>query len=108
MSDSKSKLVASLEEIPGLEHKPWLDRTDGFSTLHFRGREIGHFHNFNELDLRLGRNLIAREGLSHHSDSKNHPNRANSSHYIELRFERETDLAKVIQLVKLTISNLSK
>ena len=72
----KTKLLRELEHISGLEHREWPERTDGFSTLHFNGKEIAHFHHFNELDLRLGKALIQREGLIHPTDSQKHPKRS--------------------------------
>jgi hypothetical protein len=43
-------------------------RDDGFSSLHFEGKEFAHFHGDNELDIRLGRDIIKREGLVHPTD----------------------------------------
>ena len=97
----KTKLLRKLEHIYGLEHREWPERTDGFSTLHFNGKEIAHFHHFNELDLRLGKALIQREGLTHPADSKKHPKRSKNSPYIELRFHSEADLPEIVRLVRL-------
>ena len=107
MTEHKEKLLSLLEDVSGLEHKEWPERTDGFSTLHFNGKEIAHFHHFNELDLRLGKVLIKQEGLVHYSDSKNHPKRAKSSPYIELRFQNDKDILEVVRLVKLSIAKVS-
>ncbi len=103
MGKLKDELVIRLEEIPGVEHVPWPDRDDGFSTLNLNGDEIGHFHDFNELDLKLGKKLIKREGLTHYPDSKNHPKRGVSSQYIEIRFERKSELDELVRLVELLI-----
>jgi hypothetical protein len=104
MVSLKKKLVAQLEKVPGIEHVPYPDRDDGFSGLNFQGKEIAHFHNFNELDLKLGKKLIKREGLTHYSDSINHPNRGANSQYIELRFNNQAELNEVVRLVKLLIA----
>ena len=104
MSKLKAELVSRLAEIPGVTHQPWPDREDGFSTILIEGKEIAHFHNFNELDLKLGRNLIAEEGLQHNSNSVTHPNRVEGSNYIELRFNRTNNLAEVVRLVKLAVA----
>ena len=97
----KEKLIDKLEEIPGIEHRPWPSRDDGFSTLHLNDKEIGHFHNFNELDLRLGKKLIKSERLKQDFDSTHHPNRSPNSSYFEFRFQRTRDLDKIVRLVKL-------
>lgn len=104
MVSLKKKLVAQLEKVSGIEHVPYPDRDDGFSGLNIQGKEIAHFHNFNELDLKLGKKLIKREGLTHYSDSKNHPNRGINSQYIELRFNNQAELNEVVRLVKLLIA----
>ncbi len=57
----KTLLVEKVPQIPGISHKPWPERDDGFATLHFCGKEISHFHNFREIDLRPGRKLIKKE-----------------------------------------------
>lgn len=103
----KAELVARLEAIPGITHVPWPGRDDGFSTIRFRDREIGHFHHFNELDLRLGRKLIRSEGLTHPPDSSRHPDRSANAPFVELRFDRRGDLARIIGLVELLTRELS-
>ena len=107
MAQLKAELIKRLEKIPGLTHKPWPDRDDGFSTIHFKGREIGHFHNVNELDLRLGAKTIRKEGLKHFPDSVNHPRRSPSSPFVELRFDSARDLDRVVRLVNLLIEDVS-
>ncbi len=108
MSGLKDQLIESLERIPGLEHRLWPERVDDFSTLHYDGKEVGHFHNSNELDLRLGKKLIRVEGLHHHPDSNYHPNRTVGSQYIELRFCKISDLADIVRLVQLAVDGLAK
>lgn len=108
MGALKDELIVRLERIPGVSHVPWPDRSDGFSGVRFRRKEIGHFHNFNELDLRLGKKLIKRQGLRHYPDSEVHPKRGAGSQYIELRFRRRKDLDEVVKLVELLVVELSK
>lgn len=107
MNNLKDKLVARLERIPGICHVPYPARDDGFSGLVFQGREIGHFHDFNELDLRLGKTLIRQQGLAHPPDSHVHPGRRAGSSYIELRFHREQDLDGIVRLVALLTEDLA-
>jgi hypothetical protein len=103
-SKLKQLLVGQLEQIPGVVHQPWPDRDDGFSALLFRGKDLGHFHNFHELDLRLGKALIKAEGLRHPADSKQHPGRSLNSPFIELRFHNERDVAQIVRLVQLAVT----
>jgi hypothetical protein len=69
----------------GVEHRPVPGREDGFSSLCYGGEAFAHFHNDNELDIRLTRSIIDRKGLAHPRNSVAHPNRTNKSHWIELR-----------------------
>lgn len=108
MAALKDELIVRLEKIPGISHVPYPERQDGFSALNHRGKEIGHFHNFNELDLRLGKRLIKREGLMHYPDSKNHPKRGPNSQFVEIRFHRRQDLDKLVRLVELLVEEGSK
>ena len=101
----KNELVRRLEQIPGVTHEPWPSRDDGFSTLHYQGKEIGHFHHFQELDLKLGKKLIRQEGLSHPKDSVSHPKRAAGSAYIELRFANTSQLDRIVELVNLLVES---
>ncbi len=106
MARLKEDLVALLEEIPGVTHEDWPDRDDGFSTILFDGKEIGHFHHWGELDLALGAKLIKREGLKHPPDSTVHPKRSPNSRYIELRFDRAAELDEIVRLVRLLVESL--
>ena len=108
MDSLKKELVTRIERIRGLTHVPYPDRDDGFSTIALNGKEIGHFHHFNELDLKLGKKLIKREGLTHYPDSENHPNRSPNSQFIELRFHQKSDLNKIIELIELLVADQSK
>ncbi|MBE9032186.1 DUF5519 family protein [filamentous cyanobacterium LEGE 11480] len=101
MSNLKLNLVTALERIPGITHQPWPERDDGFSTIHFHDREIAHFHNFNEIDLRLGRRLIKQEKLTPPTDSIHHPKRSANSQFLEMRFTQTQDIQRIVHLVKL-------
>ena len=99
----KMLLIDKVQQIPGVSHTPWPERDDGFSTLHFQNKEIGHFHNFQEIDLRLGRKLIKAEGLTHYTDSKNHPNRSANSIFMERRFANKKEVEDIVRLIKLAV-----
>ena len=96
-------LISRLVEL-GAEHAPYPDRDDGFCGLRYNGREIAHFHGFNELDLRLTKKVILSEGLVHPPDSTVHPKRGVGSHWIELRFNRKSDLDEIVRLVQLALA----
>jgi hypothetical protein len=105
MADVRSQLIGRLQEL-GIEHRPFPGRDDGFASLFYRGKDFAHFHNDRELDLRLTRAVIRREGLEHPPDSAVHPKRSKNSQWIEIRFAAAKDLDRVVRLVKLAIEEL--
>ncbi len=106
MTTLKQQLVQKLEAISGIEHRPWPDRTDGFSAVRYRDKELAHFHNDHELDLKLTKSLIKQEGLKHYCDSKIHPKRSVNSPWIELRFTKSSDVDEIVRLVKIAVSKM--
>ena len=105
MADLREELIRRLEKF-GVEDRPLPGRDDGFSGLRYGGKELAHFHSDNELDLRLTKAVIAREGLVHPAGSLVHPNRSPKSPWIEIRFTRAAQLDEVVRLVKLAIEQL--
>lgn len=98
----KHHLLAELAPIDGLEARP--SPVAGGTALFFRGREFAHFHHDGELDLRLGAARIRALGLAHPAGSVQHPTRAASSPWIELRFSSAADVQRVADLVRLAVS----
>jgi len=101
MGKLRAELVKRLERISGLEDRP--SKVAGGSAIFYRDKEIAHFHHDNEIDVRLTRKIIRREGLNHPTDSKIHKHRSPSSDWIELRFKKPEDLDVGIWLFKLTL-----
>ncbi len=102
MSDLRRQLVARLEKL-GVEHRPWPGRDDGFASLCYKGKDFAHFHHDHELDIRLTKPVIDREGLEHPAGSTVHPNRSKKSHWIEVRFTTTAQLERAVRLVKLAL-----
>jgi len=100
MSSIRKQLVRELLKIEGVTEKNWPDRSDGFSSLQVDGKEFAHFHNDNEIDIRLTKGIISKEKLVHPSTSKNHPNRSKNSPWIEIHFFDENDIEKITMLLK--------
>jgi hypothetical protein len=101
----RKQLVRELGKL-GVEEHVVPGRDDGFAGLTFKGADIGHFHDDREVDLRLGKQLIACEGLKHSADSRVHPKRSKNSPWVEVRLESEGDIERIIHLVKLSIAKL--
>ena len=105
MATLRDKLIVRLEKL-GVEHRPLPGREDGFAALCYAGKPFAHFHNDNELDIRLTKAIIKREGLQHPPGSISHPNRSRTSHWIEVRLTKPADLDRLTDLVKLAIAQI--
>lgn len=106
---SNNKLRQRLSErlrALGVEEKAWPGRDDGFASLEFRGKEFAHFHSHAEIDIRLGKDVIKREGLVHPADSTVHPGRAKSSPWYEMKVASVADVDEAVRLVRMAIQKL--
>jgi hypothetical protein len=105
MATLRARLIELVKEF-GVEDRPLPGRADGFSALCFRGTPFAHFHSDNELDIRLTKTVISREGLKHPPGSKVHPKRSKTSPWIEVRFHTPAEVDRVVRLVKMAIDAL--
>lgn len=104
MTIFKQKLLQLLASVEGVTVEP--SPVAGGTALFFRGREFAHFHNDNELDLRLTRKVISSLELSHPVGSLHHPLRAAGSPWIEVRFNSEREVQRAVELVVLALAQL--
>ena len=105
MSDLRKQLVSRVASL-GIEEHLAPGRDDGFAALVFRGNPFAHFHHDNELDIRLTKAVIRREGLTHPPGSTRHPKRGKTSHWIELRFYTPAELDQVVRLVEVAVDEM--
>ena len=87
----------------GIEEQAWPGRTDGFASLTFRGKDLGHFHSDHEIDVRLGKELKKQERLVPLPDSTVHPGRAQGSPWHEMRIASAAYVDEIIRLVGMAI-----
>lgn len=104
MSNLQSLLLKELRKIDGLEDRP--SPVSGGVALFYQGKEFAHFHNENELDIRLTAKVIKAQGLSHPIDSTYHAKRSPKSPWIEIRFNSSSDFANLRKLVTLAVAEL--
>ena len=104
MPSPKQRLLSELEANDRFEALP--SKVAGGTALFYKGKEFAHFHNDNELDLRLTRKVITSLGLSHPPGSVHHPTRAASSPWIEIRFSSSGEVKRTVELVKLAVAQL--
>lgn len=104
MDQLKQALLLELRKLDGVQDRP--SPVSGGTALFYFDREFAHFHDGNELDLRLTKKKIQLLGLSHPSDSIHHPTRSPNSPWIEVRFITEDDIAHVKKLVVIAVAEL--
>jgi hypothetical protein len=101
----RTSLSKQLREL-AVEKRAWPGRDDGFASLLFKGKEFAHFHHWSEIDIRLGKDVIKREGLAHPKDSKVHPDRSKNSPWYEMKILNAADVNEVVRLVQVAIAGL--
>jgi hypothetical protein len=101
----RRSLSQQLREL-AVEERAWPGRDDGFASLLFDGKEFAHFHNWSEIDIRLGKDVIKRERLARPVDSKVHPGRSKNSPWYEMKILSAADVDEALRLVKVAILGL--
>jgi Luciferase len=107
MNRIRRRLSQRLRDL-GVEERAWPGRDDGFVSLLFRGKEFAHFHSDQEIDIRLGKNVIQQERLVRVSDSTVHPTRSDGFPWYALAVRSESDLDEALRLIKIALSGLNK
>lgn len=102
MMKLRNKLVAQLEKIPGVNVHLWKPDYH-LLVIDYKGREIAHFHGNNELDIRLCKNIVKRDGLTHAVNRVGHLNRKNGGRWLIVRFTRETHLEQMVRFIEMAI-----
>ena len=65
----------------------------------YRGKDFGHFHDHEIIDIRLSQNFIKKEGLKPLEGSKYHASRAKKSRWMLMRFKTKEDVASLVSLM---------
>lgn len=102
MAKLRRKLIDQLNQIPGIDvhlHKP----ESNFMVIDYEGMGIAHFHGNNELDVRLSKEVVKRDGLKNAPNRVGHPKRKDGGRWLIVRFTRESHVAEMVRLVKLAI-----
>jgi len=105
MNALRKTLSQRLREL-AVEERFWPGRDDGFAALIFNGKEFAHFHDWCEIDIRLGKDVIQRERLVHPASSTVHPGRAKGSPWYEMRIQNAADVDEALRLVTVAILGL--
>ncbi len=98
MSEWRQNLEKRLGMLTDVEVRPWKD-TD-LICVYFRGKEFAHFQDHQEIDIRLSRQFIKKEGLTPLTDSPHHPDRVKLSRWMLFRFNSEQEVLDLVALVE--------
>lgn len=102
MAELRKKLINKLEKLSGIDVHLWKPDSD-FMVIEYKGKEVAHFHGNNELDIRLSKEVVKRDGLTHAPNHVGHLNRKIGGRWLIARFTRESHLAEMVRLVKMAI-----
>ena len=97
MSDLRRTLENALRQLPDVTVDLWHD--SHLMCVFYRGKEIAHFHDHEEIDIRMSRPFIKKEGLIPLEDSPYHPKRSRQSRWLQIRFQTEEECGNLLQLM---------
>jgi len=99
----RSWLEDELRALPAIKVELWND--SDLMCVFYRGKEFAHFHDHEEIDVRLSQAFIKKERLTPLADSKYHLKRSRKSRWMQFRFqtkgEAETLLALMRKLIEI-------
>ena len=98
MASLRDELVMRLEELPNVKVALWKD-SDLLCVL-YNNKEIAHFQNEHEIDIRLSPSIIRQKGLHPPVNTASHLDRAKNSKWIVQSFEDREHLGKIVDLIK--------
>lgn len=98
MSTLREKLVERLEALPDVTVTLYKD-TDLLCVFH-NHKEIAHFQNESEIDIRLTPAIIKQKGLHPPKNTLSHLDRSKNSRWIVQSFAQTESLDKIIELIQ--------
>lgn len=99
MADLREQLIVQVEELADVKVALWKE-TD-LLCVFYKDREIAHFQNDHEIDIRLTPAIIKRKGLQPPTNTTSHLDRAQRSRWIVQSFTTEEELSNVFELLKI-------
>ena len=105
MSALQKQLEKELLKIDDVEIRLY-KKDSKLLCVYYKGKEFAHFHDDNELDIRLTHKIIKDYSLVHPTRSKSHPNRSKKTKTMLLPFKDSKQLSELIHIVKLVVQEL--
>lgn len=98
MSDFREQLIQQLEALPNITLGYWKD--SDLLCVYNTEREIAHFQNETEIDIRLTPKLIKQLGLTVPADSTSHPDRSPRSRWIIQPYKTAAERENIVSLIQ--------
>ena len=92
-----------LQALPEVKVGLWKDSE--LMCVFYRGKELAHFHDHEEIDVRLSQAFIKKESLTPLGDSKYHTDRAKKSRWMQCRFQTQTEAEALLALIRRLIKD---
>jgi len=97
MKTFRKKLESGLEQIPHIKVDNWKDTN--LICVFYNGKEIAHFHDDQEIDIRMSQKFIRNENIRAVVESKYHPNRSKKSRWVIMQFKTDEDVDKILKII---------
>ena len=97
----RDELVKRLEKLPDVKVALWKD-TD-LLCVFYKEKEIAHFQNEREIDIRLTPGIIKQRGLTPPKHTTSHLDRSKNSRWIVQSFAHEDQLDDIVTLLHIAI-----
>ena len=97
MNDLRTLLENKLRQIKDVDVHLYKD-TD-LMCVYYCGKEIAHFQDRQEIDVRMSQKFIKKEGLCPPADSKHHPQRSKNSRWMLIRFTTIIEVEEIVELM---------
>jgi hypothetical protein len=99
MTTLRNQLINQLEALPKVSVSLWKD-TD-LLCVFYKDKEIAHFQNLSEIDIRLTPRIIKQRRLRPPENSLSHLDRSKNSRWILQSFEQAETLNEIVTLIQI-------
>ncbi|MEM7539034.1 MAG: luciferase family protein [Chloroflexota bacterium] len=96
--DIRKIFINHLNALDDVEVGLWKDTE--LLCVFYRGKEFAHFHDNEEIDIRLSQKFIKQEELVPLENSPYHPKRSKKSRWMQFRFDTEQDMLALVGLIE--------
>ncbi|MGJ8654918.1 MAG: luciferase family protein [Akkermansiaceae bacterium] len=94
----RERFEEGLGELADVDVGLWKD-TD-LMCVFYRGKEFAHFHDHEEIDVRLSQKFIKQEGIRPLVDSPYHLKRSKNSRWVQMRFQTVEEVDDLVVLIQ--------